>query len=122
MRPWALAQALALLAFASVLVDCAAAASVTVVFRGDAWMHHRHAAVFFQVVHGNVVNFQLDRIDVIQMRIGRRGAFSGCNTREAGAPCVRGTLNAARDHASGTVRTAGHLQWKWSAAAIGTQA
>ncbi len=106
--------------FVSLAGATALAAPPTVIFRGDAHMGKARAQVFFELAGDQVVNFQLNRFDVLQMQIRADGRFSGCNTREEDVPCVSGTFNRARDHARGTLRFGKHGRWTWSASAAGT--
>lgn len=96
-------------------------ASSSTVFRGDARSGHHTSVVTFRVTRRYVVDFQLDRLDVQQMTIHRDETFSGCNTREAVHPCVRGRLNRSRDRATGSVNFGRHGRWRYSARAIGIQ-
>lgn len=98
----------------------AIAAPPSVAFRGDAHMGRARAAVFFELAGDQVVDFQLNRFDILQMTVRSDGRFSGCNTREESVPCVSGTFNRARSRATGTLRFGEHGRWAWSAGAVGT--
>ena len=105
-------------ALLATLASAGMAAPSGVPFRGDAHMGKTSSTVSFRVAGGNVVDFQLNGLDVLQMHIGRGGRFTGCNTRAEAHPCVTGTLNHARDRASGTVKFGRHGVWRWSVRAV----
>ena len=106
-------------ALLATLASAGMAAPSGVPFRGDAHMGKTTSTVSFRVAGGKAVDFQLDGLDVQQMQIGRGGRFTGCNTRAQAHPCVTGTLDLARDRASGTVKFGKQGVWQWSAHAVG---